>query len=261
MSSWVLAVCTWVSVLGSMVLKLPQLLQLLESSSGAAGVSSTSVMMETVYYSVILLYHIANRYTLLSYLEYTLLVPQDTLLLLLITLQRNNGRLKGLHLVVGSTTLIALASTLAAAHRIPPAVVQLLFICSVPIGFGSKVVQLAAIWRASDARGVSRLTWSMTAVTCLTRLTTTVLESADPALLLSFGVNLALNCVITASAYYHRDGPGVVEVKTSTPQPQERQPSNNEHKDRFEMGEEEVTANENENQLRYRGHTELNNES
>ncbi|MPC82589.1 hypothetical protein E2C01_077264 [Portunus trituberculatus] len=62
---------------------------------------------------------------------------------------------------------------------------------------------LFTIIRIKNSATVSVSSLSISAYTCFTRLFTIYVESADPALLMNFGMSLMLNfCLITAAIIY-----------------------------------------------------------
>ena len=194
--------CGWVSVVGSLVLKLPQIVAVLRSGS-ADGLSLQSLLLECTAFTVNFCYSSAHGYPLDSYVEYALLVPQD-LLLILLTL-RLAGRLSAgwvAALVAAGAVAAGLASGAA-----PLPVLSLMLSCALPVGFSSKLVQLRAIVSSGDARAVSLLTWLLAALTCLTRIVTTLAETRDATLLTSFSVNLVLNSLVATAAFTYRHGP------------------------------------------------------
>ena len=198
--------CGWVSILGSLILKLPQIVAVLRSGS-ADGLSLQSLLLETTAFTVNFCYSSALGYPLDSYFEYVLLIPQDVLLVLL-TL-RLSGRLTLSWLgALGAAAAVAAGLASGAA---PPAVMRLLLSLALPIGFSSKIVQLRAILSSGDARSISLATWLLAALTCVTRIVTTLAETQDATLLTSFSVNLLLNSLVSMAAFRYRHGPVAVK--------------------------------------------------
>ncbi|XP_043237699.1 solute carrier family 66 member 3-like [Amphibalanus amphitrite] len=194
--------CGWVSILGSLVLKLPQIFAVVRSGS-ADGLSLQSLLLECTAFTVNFCYNAGHGYPLDSYFEYALLIPQDVLLIVL-TL-RLSGRL-----TVGWVTALLTAAAVAAglaSGAAPLSALKLLLSCALPIGFSSKIVQLRAILGSKDARAVSLTTWLLAALTCLTRIVTTLAETQDTTLLTSFSVHLVLNSLVAMAAFTYRNGP------------------------------------------------------
>ena len=194
--------CDWVSVIGSLVLKLPQIATVVRSGS-VAGLSLQSLLLETTAFTVGFCYNSGLGYPLDSYFEYVLLIPQDVLLVLL-TL-RLSGRLTVSWLAaLGAAAAVATGLASGAAS---PALLRLLLSFAMPIGFSSKIVQLRAILTSRDARSISLATWLLAALTSVARIITTVAQTQDVTLLGYFSMNLLLITLIVMAAFSHRHGP------------------------------------------------------
>ncbi|XP_037072529.1 LOW QUALITY PROTEIN: solute carrier family 66 member 3-like [Pollicipes pollicipes] len=194
--------CDWISIVGSLVLKLPQIAATLRSGS-ARGLSLQSLLLELTGFTINFCYNAAHGYPLLSYFEYALLIPQDVLLVLL-TL-----RLSGQLTAGWVATLAAGRGRRRRAGRRsccrspwPPSSPA-----SVCRGWSSKLVQLRALLVSRDARALSLTTWLLAALTCGTRIVTTLAETGDVTMLTCFCVNLALNVLVVLAVVRFRDGP------------------------------------------------------
>ena len=197
-SVWLALACDWLTIVPSVALKLPQLISLLGGGS-IAGLSLTSAMLELASCSLQLSYHVRRGYLLTGYLEHLLLAPQLLAIVLLVLASRGQLRPPQLLLLAGAGLLAAAL----AAGQLPLALLLALVRLDLPIAWGGKAAQLGTVLRARDGRGVSRLTWRLAALTCVTRLLTTLLRGGDRLLLLSFSGSLLLNlAVLTAASVY-----------------------------------------------------------
>ncbi|XP_037072386.1 solute carrier family 66 member 3-like [Pollicipes pollicipes] len=100
--------CDWISIVGSLVLKLPQIAATLRSGS-ARGLSLQSLLLELTGFTINFCYNAAHGYPLLSYFEYALLIPQDVLLVLLtlrLSGQLTAGWVATLALATGDVTML-----------------------------------------------------------------------------------------------------------------------------------------------------------
>lgn len=178
--------------------KIPQIFAIIKAKS-TKGLSLTSLMLELTSYTIMLSYNIYSGYSFSSYFEYPLLVTQDVVML--VVFLSFTGRLS-------PTVLVPAAAAAYFAHSIasgnlPHALITTLVGLCTPISASSKVMALFTIIRIKNSAAVSVSSLSISAYTCFTRLFTIYVESADPALLMNFGISLMLNlCLITAAIIY-----------------------------------------------------------
>ncbi|XP_011866467.1 PREDICTED: PQ-loop repeat-containing protein 3 [Vollenhovia emeryi] len=184
------------------VLKIPQILKLIAVKS-ADEMSMLGLFLELTSYTVMTSYNYANGYSLLSYLEYPIILVQEYILIFFVLkyLKRIN-----MWSLLGATVYFTLSSCLLLGF-VPKIVLTLLAPMCTPISASSKVVQLLAILRAKNAESVSPLTWFISAFTNLTRVFTIWMDSADILLLGNFVISVLLSSSIMFSALYYRSRP------------------------------------------------------
>ncbi|CAL4198912.1 unnamed protein product, partial [Meganyctiphanes norvegica] len=73
-----------------------------------------------------------------------------------------------------------------------------------PISASSKIMTLLTILRVKDSSALSIGSYSISLYTCLTRLLTIYVESADPVLLMNFGTSTLLNTLIILAAIAYK---------------------------------------------------------
>jgi len=202
MTSALVLACSWISILGSLVVKIPQIVAVLRAGS-VRGLSLQSLLLEMTGFSINFSYNAAHQYPLDTYGEFALLLAQDLVLLLLFVQLTGRRPLPWLAGVAAAAGGIYAVST----RVVPLTVAKMLILMALPLGWSSKVVQLRAILSSRDARSVSLLTWTLAALTCGTRIVTTLAGTQDATLLTCFVVNMLLSSVIAAAAYRHRLGP------------------------------------------------------
>ncbi|XP_050727835.1 solute carrier family 66 member 3-like [Eriocheir sinensis] len=179
-------------------MKVPQILAIIRARS-TKGLSLAALCLELTSYSIMLSYNIYSGYAFSSYFEYPLMVTQDVVML--VVFLSFTGRLSPAVLVpaVGASYF----AFSIASGSFPHALITTLVGLCTPISASSKVVALVTIIRLKNSATVSVSSLSISAYTCLTRLFTIYVESADPALLMNFGTSLMLNiCLITAALVY-----------------------------------------------------------
>ncbi|XP_012529341.1 solute carrier family 66 member 3 [Monomorium pharaonis] len=182
------------------VLKIPQILKLVSVKS-ADEISMLGLFLELTSYTVMTSYNYTNGYSLLSYLEYPIILAQEYILIFLVLkyLSRIN-----MWSFLGAVIYFAVSSCLLLGI-VPKIVLTLLAPMCTPISASSKIVQLLAILRAKNAESVSPLTWFISAFTNLTRVFTIWMDSADILLLGNFIISVLLSSSIMFSALYYRN--------------------------------------------------------
>ncbi|XP_076248772.1 solute carrier family 66 member 3 isoform X2 [Calliopsis andreniformis] len=181
------------------ILKIPQILNLLSARS-ADQVSIAGLLLELTSYTVMTSYNYANGYSILSYLEYPVILLQEYILIFLVLKYLN--KINTFSILV--TLLYFAISTCFVLQIIPKVVLTFLTPACTPISLSSKVVQLLAIFRAKNADTVSPITWFISAFTNLTRVFTIWMDSADMLLLGNFTISVILSSSIMFSAIYYR---------------------------------------------------------
>jgi len=184
------------------VLKIPQILKLISVKS-ANEMSTLGLFLELTSYTVMTSYNYTNGYSLLSYLEYPIILIQEYILIFFVL-----KYLKKINIwsFLSAITYFALSSCLLLGI-VPKIVLTFLAPMCTPISASSKIVQLLAILEAKNAESVSPLTWFISAFTNLTRVFTIWMDSADILLLVNFIISLLLSSSIMFSALYYRSQP------------------------------------------------------
>lgn len=184
------------------VLKIPQILKLLSVKS-ANEISTLGLFLELTSYTVMTSYNYTNGYSVLSYLEYPIILVQEYILIFLVLKYLNR-------INVWSFLCAVIYFTLSACLLLeiaPKIVLTFLAPMCTPISASSKIVQLLSILRARNAESVSPLTWFISAFTNLTRVFTIWMDSADVLLLGNFILSVLLSSSIMFSALYYRNRP------------------------------------------------------
>ncbi|XP_058790669.1 solute carrier family 66 member 3 [Phymastichus coffea] len=188
------------------VLKIPQIKKLLDSQS-TVGMSVTGLILELISYSISTSYNFVNGYSLLTYLEYPIIIIQEYILIFLV--------LKYQNLINTRTSLVVLIYFIVCAgfvtETIPKIILTLLLPFPTPISASSKIVQLITILKAKNADSVSPLTWFISTITNSTRIFTIWIDSADIILLSNFIISTFLSLSIMCATLYYRKGHKKVE--------------------------------------------------
>ncbi|KAL6425613.1 hypothetical protein ACFW04_009626 [Cataglyphis niger] len=184
------------------VLKIPQILKLISVKS-ADEMSTLGLFLELTSYTVMTSYNYTNGYSVLSYLEYPIILMQEYILIFLVLKYLNRINIWSFLCAV---IYFALSACLL-LEIVPKIVLTFLAPMCTPISASSKIVQLLAILRAKNAESVSPLTWLISAFTNLTRVFTIWMDSADVLLLGNFIISVLLSSSIIFSALYYRSRP------------------------------------------------------
>ncbi|KAG4071047.1 hypothetical protein HA402_001484 [Bradysia odoriphaga] len=182
-----------------LIQKIPQIKTLYNNKS-ARGISATSLYLELFSYSIMMSYNYCNRYSMLSYLEYPILLFQEYILIYLVLkyrrqLNANSYKIAGAYFFALSMFLTNIIPTFILAMLVP--------FCT-PIGATSKVIQLYEIIRTKNATSVNLTTWMISAFTNLTRIYTVMVDSADRMLLANFSISFLLSGSIYLAAFYYK---------------------------------------------------------
>lgn len=184
------------------VLKIPQILKLLSVKS-ADEISTLGLFLELTSYTVMTSYNYTNGYSVLSYLEYPIILMQEYILIFLVLKYLNRINVWSFLCAV----IYFMLSACLLLEIVPKIVLTFLAPMCTPISASSKIVQLLSILRARNAESVSPLTWFISAFTNLTRVFTIWMDSADVLLLGNFIISVLLSSSIMFSALYYRSRP------------------------------------------------------
>ncbi|ESO92385.1 hypothetical protein LOTGIDRAFT_216891 [Lottia gigantea] len=191
LSIFVITVC--------IVIKLPQILSLIKAGS-SKGLSLSSVLLEECGYSIMLTYHFARGYPITTYFEYTFLVLQDLIIILLIL---------GYDDKFGISTLAYFASYLFVFISFSMGMVPDIFLTTAislctPLAMSSKLIQLFKIVKNQDPGQVSATTWGLAFCSTFARCITTLIQTGDKAVLINFSLSCFLNFSLTSLVIYYR---------------------------------------------------------
>lgn len=137
-------------IAASSIVKIPQLLKLLNSQS-AAGISFLSYALETTSYLVTLVYNIRNGWPFSTYGETALIAVQNVAIAVLVLKYSGQGA-AGIAFVAG---LAALGWTLFNEGLVDMGRLRLVQGAAGVVGVASKVPQIATIWREGSTGQLS----------------------------------------------------------------------------------------------------------
>ncbi|XP_023829624.1 solute carrier family 66 member 3-like isoform X2 [Salvelinus namaycush] len=170
-----------------LVSKIPSIV-LVARAKSSKGFSLKGLLLELTGYVVFVTYQIHHAAPSSTFLEYPILIAQDTVLLLLILYY--NGKAKH------SLIYIAL-------YPPPNQNADVQSLCTL-ISASSKFASAQCLYQSKDSSGVSALAWSISCYTCLARMFTTIMTTADIQVLTRFAVLSSLNGFVLAMIFHYR---------------------------------------------------------
>lgn len=188
-----------VTILACFVQKIPQILTL-KKLKLANGISLMSLLLELFSYTVMTSYNYINQYSLLSYMEYPVILFEQMILLYFVLKCRNRIDAS---VIVGTFCYLALTFCLI-TQLIPPIILTFLIPMCTPISASSKIIQLVVLFRTKKGTSISLWTWFLSALTNMTRIVTIWIDSADILLLGNYAVSAFLSSNIMFLALYYK---------------------------------------------------------
>ncbi|XP_017779774.1 PREDICTED: PQ-loop repeat-containing protein 3 [Nicrophorus vespilloides] len=191
-----------------LILKFPQIWNVFKVKN-TKGINLIGLLMELGSCTVMLSYNYRNGYSILSYMEYPIILIQQIILILFVIYY--SGYFNK-YTYMGASIYISTAGGFLLGI-LPREILMFLVPFCTPIGASAKVVQLLEICKTKNSESVSLLTWFISAFTNFTRIFTILIESADTSLLLNFSVNTFLSTCVMLVAYYYKPYVGGVRKK------------------------------------------------
>ncbi|KAI9743646.1 MAG: hypothetical protein M1818_002962 [Claussenomyces sp. TS43310] len=192
-----------VAIVGaSAVVKVPQILKLLNSKS-AAGVSFLSYLLETSAMLIGLAYNVRQAFPFSTYGETAFMMVQNVVICVLVL--QYSGRTTTAALFVAG--LAAGATALFSREVVDSNMLSYLQAGAGVLGVASKLPQIAAIWQEGGTGQLSAFAVFNFLIGSLARVFTTMQEVDDPLILYGFIAGFALNAVIAAQMVYYWNAP------------------------------------------------------
>ncbi|XP_066450049.1 mannose-P-dolichol utilization defect 1 protein isoform X2 [Eleutherodactylus coqui] len=184
-------------ILGSVMVKVPQIVKLVRSGT-AEGLSFQSVLLELLALSGTMVYSITHGFPFSSWGEVLFLMIQTLIISFLIQHLRGRTALGALALAVYFALIAILLSPV-----IPMVVVTLLQAANVPAIIISRLLQAATNYRSGHTGQLSAVTVTLLFLGSLARIFTSVQETGDPLMSLTYVVSSACNGLIFAQLLYY----------------------------------------------------------
>nr|ACO14848.1 Mannose-P-dolichol utilization defect 1 protein [Caligus clemensi] len=182
-------------ILGSTLVKVPQVLKVMGSGS-SEGLSLFGTLLELLSLSACGAYSIASQFPFTSYGEIIFLSLQTALLALLI-IKYSKGSLLALLFIslYGGGVFLAL--------KLPKEILWYGQAANIPIAVSGKMLQVIANYRNGHTGRLSSLTVFLIALGSFARILTSIKETGDPAVILSYVASTSVNVLLALQVIYY----------------------------------------------------------
>ncbi|KAK6477954.1 mannose-P-dolichol utilization defect 1 protein [Huso huso] len=184
-------------IAGSVMVKLPQIFKLLGAKS-AEGLSFNSILLELLAITGTMAYSIANSFPFSAWGEALFLMLQTVVIGFLIQHYRGNA-LQGLGFIA---VYLALVSLLLSPLT-PRSVVTTMQATNMPAIVISRLIQAGTNFRNGHTGQLSAITVFLLFAGSLARIFTSVQETGDPLMALTYVVSSCCNGIIAAQLLYY----------------------------------------------------------
>ena len=185
-------------IFGSTLVKLPQILILFSSKSGA-GVSLFSVLLELIALTFTSSYSLANKFPISAWGESLFLMLMTSLVAFLIIDYDLSGKKATLFICTYGLSAYVLTSGL-----VPVDILWGLQVLNVPLIISSKLVQAWVNFKNGHTGNLSGITVSLVFLGCLARIFTSIRETGDSIIILSYVLATVANFVLVSQIVLYR---------------------------------------------------------
>ncbi|XP_042329457.1 mannose-P-dolichol utilization defect 1 protein [Sceloporus undulatus] len=188
-------------VAGSLMVKLPQIIKIMRAHS-AEGLSFKAILLELMAITGTMVYSISHSFPFSAWGEALFLMVQTVVIGFLVQhFAGHTGRgLSFLFVYLGILSFLLSSFT-------PPAVVTMLQASNMPAVVISRLLQVATNYRNGHTGQLSAITASMLFAGSLARIFTSIQETNDPLMALTFGVSSVCNSLIVGQLIYYWNVP------------------------------------------------------
>lgn len=196
-------------VAGGSIVKVPQILKLLNSRS-SAGISVLSYVLETTAFLITLGYNVRQGFPFSTYGESAFIAIQNVVITLLVLHYAKKSSMAAMTIVALGASLYALFSHGGISFQ----TLQYLQTLTIPIALGSKIPQIFTIAKNRSTGQLSAFAVFNYLLGSLARIYTTVTEVNDPLIFWGFLLSTGLNAVLVSQMiYYWNAAPKVKKSK------------------------------------------------
>jgi mannose-P-dolichol utilization defect protein 1 len=186
----------------SSVVKIPQLLKLLNSQS-ASGVSFLSYLLESSAYLISLSYNIRHGFPFSTYGETALILAQNVVIASLVL--KYSGKQAGVAVWVAG--LAVAGAALFKEDIVDLKMLSYLQAAAGVLGVASKAPQIFTVWKEGGTGQLSAFAVFNYLLGSLSRIFTTLQEVPDPLILYGFIAGFALNAILAIQMIWYWNSP------------------------------------------------------
>jgi len=176
-------------VLGSVLVKVPQIMKILSARSGA-GISLSSLFLEIIGLSSMVAYSFANKFHFSAWGDACFIVIQTVIITFLVLWYAQRQSAATLFVVVYFPLLAILCLAT------PMNILAFLQICIIPISIAARGIQATENYQNKSTGQLSFLTCFLQFAGCLARIFTSIEETGDKLVIASFVVATIMNGII-----------------------------------------------------------------
>ncbi|XP_039258639.2 mannose-P-dolichol utilization defect 1 protein-like [Styela clava] len=184
-------------IMGAVLVKVPQIQKLLKSSS-AVGMSFSSVLLELYAITSMCAYSIARSFPFSAWGDSFFLLIQVTIIACLVQYYRGKPQLAIVFLVIYSVILFVLVSGIT-----PTNVLAALQASNMPAIVIAKMIQAAESIKNGHTGQLSAITVFLTFIGSTARIFTSIQETGDNIVILTYIVSTIANAVISFQIIYY----------------------------------------------------------
>ncbi|CAH0485962.1 unnamed protein product [Peronospora farinosa] len=178
-------------IMGSLILKLPQILKIL-AAKDVTGLTPSAFYMEAVLYLSSTIYNLLRGYPLTTWGENLVILAQNILLVLLLWMFYTPK-------IPVSTRfgfVLVFAAMAMGMLSIPEEFQWLLASAGIPVSIVARIPQILSNFKQGHTGQLALVTLVLNFAGSVARLFTTMQETGDPVQVVGFGVGILLNCTL-----------------------------------------------------------------
>ncbi|XP_012551521.2 PQ-loop repeat-containing protein 3 [Bombyx mandarina] len=188
------------TILSSLFLKVPQIMSIREKRS-AEGIYIQAMLMEIIGFTIMSLYNYTNKYNIMTYMEYPIILFQVYVMFYFVLKYKNMLNLPIIPVMVASYFASVFGFVM---DLLPKQVLSYLVPFCTPLSGFAKVTYIYGIIKSGNADAVSLTTWIISVLTNLARVFTVYVDSGDGKLLANFIISTLLSSGVFFTALHYQ---------------------------------------------------------
>ncbi|XP_068632997.1 solute carrier family 66 member 3 [Battus philenor] len=189
-----------ITIASCLVLKVPQIMYVRKTKS-AESLYIQAMLMEILGFTIVTLYNYTNRYNIMTYLEYPIILVQAYVLLYYVMKYQY---VLGCPMVPFATFAYFITVLGFGTGFMPKYLLSYMVPFCTPLSGFAKVTYIYGIVKCGNANGVSLTTWIISVATNMSRLFTVYVDSADLKLMINFTISTLLSSGVLLTALIYQ---------------------------------------------------------